>query len=235
MAAIPFLKVGVLLVKQATKPLTRALKARTQTSETFGNICGFFGQQWHVQTTRLNLYAQGHRVKGIKPLNDAEAQQSGAELLSEGFALFVGLGALILETRRSARATAEKAAQKEARRLAKLADLESRFRFLQDEFEDLAKLSKGMYHHLESLEHQYKKGRDTPLPPLPQSMLKVPDPIVPLTTKHQKSAEEQDSVWKTISTTVSVQGISHAIRYIGAAINGEEVEPADDDEGDEGE
>jgi len=30
MAAIPFLKVAVLLVKQLSKPLTRALKARSQ-------------------------------------------------------------------------------------------------------------------------------------------------------------------------------------------------------------
>jgi hypothetical protein len=233
MAAIPGLKVAVLLIKQATKPLTRALKARTQSNELFGNMCGFLGQQWHRQTTRLNLMVQGHRVKGVKPLNDEEAKQSGAELLSEGFVLTVGLSALILETQRSARANAAKVAQKEARRVAKMTDLERRFKIIQDEFEEMGTVVKALYAHIDGLERAYKKGQQhLPLPPLPASLQKVPG--LPPSLHVPAKREEPESVWKTVVPHVSMNGISYFIRWAGAAINGEEMEEDDDaGEGDE--
>jgi len=172
-------------------------------------VCKFVGQQWHRQTTRLVLYAQGHRVKGIKPLNEEEASSSGAELISEGFVLSVGLGALIVETNRSARVAAEKAAQKEQRRLAKLADIETRFKFLQSEFEDVSMVTKALYHHVESLEKKYK-GAAVPLPPLPASLLRAPeDAIASQALKDHKAVEQQDSVLKQVGETVSVQGATH--------------------------
>ncbi|KAH9257671.1 hypothetical protein BASA81_004128 [Batrachochytrium salamandrivorans] len=118
--ALPFLKLGVLLVKQASKPLARFVKTKAGTNEYVGRVCHFVGQTWHSSTTRLHYMVQGHRVKTVKPLNEQEAVASGSELLCDGFVLGVGVGALILEAKRSARSAAEKASQKAARQHAKI-------------------------------------------------------------------------------------------------------------------
>jgi hypothetical protein len=237
-AAIPIFKVGVLLVKQATKPMARALKSRALTSERLARLCNFLGQQWHTQTTRLNLIAQGHKVKGIKPLNDQEAVQGGAELLSESFVLSVGIAALIAETKRSAKAAAEKSAQKEARRVAK-----------QEAFNlQLANVTKLIR---ETVEYQIElrqalelaSGKKIPAPELPEDLKALLESSKTNNTNNEKKTtenkhqtvqvfiskpeekEHEVPTWKVVLPQLSTSGITSLIRYIGSIFN------RDDDDG----
>jgi len=220
--AIPFFKVGVLLVKQATKPMARALKARAVSSERLAKACAFLGNQWHIQTTRLNLMVQGHRVKGVKPLNDQEAVQSGAELISESFVLSVGVLALVAETRRSARAAAEKAAQKEQRRHAKQEALNQQLMHVTD-------LVRESITYQIVLKDAMERQTGKPLPPAPQVLHDL--------MKHEimqpggvKSAhlqvfapkgdkEPQLALWQRVLPQISTNGITALIRYVGGQVD----------------
>ena len=241
MAAIPFMKLGVLLVKQATKPMSRAVKARAAGSERWARLCEFLGQQWHVQTTKLNLMVQGHRVKGVKPLSEQEAVQSGAELLSEGFVLFIGIGALILESRRSARAAAEKALQKENRQKAKAEAL----RDLQLTLQDLAHYSIELRIVLEDIERKQIESIKNKKPPPSIELPPIPERLISLAASANSSINQAKGTTDTDNndhvkeankealSKVFFQTASGAIKWIGSIINGDgELDDEVDDESD---
>jgi len=240
MAHLPFAKLGVLLVKQATKPLARAVKARAVSSERLSWFCEFLGQTWHAQTTKLNLRVQGHKVKGVKPLNEQEAVQSGAELLSEGFVLSVGISALIFEARRSAVASAEKALQKAERRRAKMEAMQH----LNDTVRDLAKYSVALRAALEEHDRkrlEYEKKRthipQIILPAVPALVLEITggesktDAVV---AAHNKANEPKESWTTGLMQKLSLDSASSAIRYFGSIINGDSADVGDEmDDGDD--
>lgn len=188
------------------------------------------GQQWHIQTTRVNLMVQGHRVKEIKPLNEQEAIQSGAELLTEGFVLSVAVWALIAETKRSARANEEKAKQKEARRVAKQQALKAQLDDVHETLKECVEYSLAMKNALEASKPFVKN-----LPNIPPNLQKLIDEggvssmlvnnkKVDDNNKTEKKPESQ-SVWESVFHTVSTNGITAGIKWIGSLINdGEEGE-----------
>lgn len=173
--ALPFLKLGVLLVKQASKPLARFVKTKAGTNEYVGRTCHFVGQTWHSSTTRLHYMVQGHRVKTVKPLNEQEAVASGSELLCDGFVLGVGVGALILEAKRSARSSAEKASQKAARQHAKIEAM----MHLDVTLRDLAEYSRELHQCLEQAQARHllatKRELFVDLPAIPASITELLD------------------------------------------------------------
>jgi hypothetical protein len=235
MAHLPFFKLGVLLVKQATKPMIRAIKARAQSSETISKVCEFFGQQWHVQSTKLNLMVQGHKVKGVKPLNEQEAVQSGAELIAEGFVLGVGVSALIIESRRSAASAAAKAAQKEQRQHQKMEAMQH----LNDTIRDLAYFSMELRKALEKSEKarvDFEKHKK-PMPPivLPSVPASVAEMVVGgdsptdvVVAAHNKDIKRESGEWsESLVKKLTFDSAASIIRWVGSVVNGGE----DDDDG----
>ena len=234
-------------MKQATKPMARAIKARAVASGQFSKLCEFFGQTWHVQTTKLNLRVQGHSVKGVKPLNEQEAVQSGAELIAEGFVLSLGVGALIVESRRSARSAAEKAVQKTERRRQKMEAMQH----LNDTIRDLAKYSVALEKALleldrNRLEHERSKKALVPLklPPIPESIRKMigatETPTEVAVAAHNKSVEENQSWSLGLIKKLTFDSATGVIKWVGSIVNADEGAAIDlndgdfgDDEGDE--
>ena len=53
--ALPFLKLGSLLVKQITKPLASRLKIEAGKNKKFANICVFVGQKSHYVYSRYTV------------------------------------------------------------------------------------------------------------------------------------------------------------------------------------
>jgi hypothetical protein len=234
MAHLPLFKLGVLLVKQATKPMARAIKARSQASDSLSKFCEYVGQTWHVQTTKLNLYVQGHKVKGVKPLNEAEAVQSGAELIADGFVLSIGIAALILESRRSAKSAAEKAVQKAERRQQKMEAMQH----LNDTIRDLAKYSIDMRKAIADYDKQrieFEKAQrrssapNIILPSIPASIAELvgghsDTPTEIAVAAHNKTLEQPKDDWKrSVFERLGLESATNAIKYIGSVVNGEEV------------
>jgi hypothetical protein len=237
MAHLPFFKLGVLLVKQATKPMARAIKSRAQASDTFSKICEFFGQQWHVQTTKLNLVVQGHKVKGVKPLNEQEAVQSGAELIAEGFVLSVGVSALIVESRRSANAAADKAQKKAERQQQKMEAMQH----LNDTVRDLAWFSMELRKSIAEAE-KARKDADRLKKPMPSIILpSVPASVAEIVggtdtptdvvvAAHNKDVERED--WsRSLLQRLTVDSAASVIKWVGSIVNGGD-DGEDDDSGD---
>lgn len=233
MAHLPLFKLGVLLVKQATKPMARAIKARSQASENLSKLCEFVGQTWHVQTTKLNLYVQGHKVKGVKPLNEAEAVQSGAELVADGFVLGIGIAALIIESRRSAKSAAEKAIQKAERRQQKMEAMQH----LNDTIRDLAKYSidlrKALADYEKNKQEIEKAQRKSPgpriiLPSIPASIAELvggasDTPTEIAVAAHNKTLEQPKDNWRrSVFERLGLESATNMIKWVGSVINGEE-------------
>lgn len=236
--ALPFLKLGVLLVKQASKPLARFVKAKATTNERVGRICHFTGQFWHSSTTRVHYMVQGHRVKTVKPLNEQEAIQSGSELLSDGFVLSVGVGALILEAKRSARSAADKAAQKTKRQHAKIEAM----MHLDVTLKDLAEYTRKLHDCLEEADVQHRLTHKRPLienlPAMPIALIDFLDnehldPTEAIAIKQIKlengegddHATAEKKAWidagKSTWSQIMTEGISKLIRALGATWSGD--------------
>ena len=63
MSAIPFIKMGTLLLKQASKPFASQFKKNAHRSETLQGMCIAVGRFWNQGTTRINMMTLGHKVK----------------------------------------------------------------------------------------------------------------------------------------------------------------------------
>lgn len=190
----------------------------------------------------MNLMLQGHKVKGVKPMNEQEAIQSGAELLSEGLVLTVGVGALVLESRRSARANAEKVEQKAKRRAQKIEAMQH----LNDTMRDLGIYSYGLREvlaeHEKRREAEVKAGKrkwdPISLPPIPKSIEQLigtkdsPTDIV-VQAHRAVEAKKNESSWEQVGATLSMTSLTHAIKFFGRMINGEDAGDDGDDEEDD--
>jgi len=235
MAHIPVFKLGVLLVKQATKPMARAVKSRAMASENLSKLCEFLGQTWHIQTTKLNLRVQGHKVKEVKRLNEQEAVQSGAELLAEGFVLTVGIAALMAEAKRSAISAAEKAAHKAMRRQQKMEAMQH----LNDTIKAVATYSSEMRkaireHEKVRIECEQAKKPVPPilLPQMPPLMLEMigekESPTDLVVAAHAKDSEKKSGWGANVLYKVTIDSASGLIRWVGSVVNGEDDDGDDD-------
>ncbi|VDK39061.1 unnamed protein product [Taenia asiatica] len=132
--AFPIFKLGVLAVKQISRPIANRLKQKASHNGFFRRyLCIPSGQLYHIWNTRLKLKLLGlGKPKDVKRLPDENAAEVGAEILGECIMFSIGAFILFLEYRRQSKNEAEK--ERKARsELAVLQsaihDLESRVAF----------------------------------------------------------------------------------------------------------
>ena len=138
MSAIPFIKMGTLLLKQASKPFASQFKKNAHRSETLQGMCIAVGRFWNQGTTRINMMTLGHKVKKVKPLSDEDAVAKGADLLGEGIVYTVAVAAVFIEYRRKDFEAEEKKTEKEAKEREANAILEARFAAIEKNMETMA-------------------------------------------------------------------------------------------------
>lgn len=115
--AFPLAKLGALFVKQLSKPLANKLKTRAKSSPFFRRyVCMPPAQIYHwcevnIKMRILNL----GKPSAVKPLNEREAIELGAELLGEFIIFAVAAGTITAEYLRQARNERAKEEMKEDR------------------------------------------------------------------------------------------------------------------------
>jgi len=115
MAPLPLLKLGFLLVKQASKPLSKRIAAGARQSSLFKNyVCMPIAQIYHFYEVRLKMSALklgGGKVTKVPKLSETKAVEQGSEMLAEVIILGIASSLLIYEYNRSS----EKDQAKEAK------------------------------------------------------------------------------------------------------------------------
>jgi len=104
----PLAKLGVLVVKQISKPLARRIAARAKTNEVFKDwACVPIAQLFHfyevkIKMNALNLGTSGKVTKLTKVprLSEGKAVEQGSEILSELIILIIAIGVLVYEYRK---------------------------------------------------------------------------------------------------------------------------------------
>uniref|UniRef100_A0A6G1S9R9 Optic atrophy 3 n=1 Tax=Aceria tosichella TaxID=561515 RepID=A0A6G1S9R9_9ACAR len=152
MAAFPLLKLGVMAIRQISKPFANHLKTRAKESHFFRTrICMPPAQFYHwcevnIKARLLNLSSPKEVVK----LNEQAAIDLGSELIGDLFMFSIGAAAVIAEYTRQSRKSAEEKAVLEAR-LSQIenntnslvvlrSDLETRIAQIETSLDDLKKL-----------------------------------------------------------------------------------------------
>lgn len=117
MAGFPLLKLGVMAIRQISKPFANHLKTRAKNSHFFRTrICMPPAQFYHwcevnVKARLLNLGSPKEVVK----LNEQAAIDLGSELIGDVFMFSIGAVAVIAEYNRQSRRSAEEKAALETR------------------------------------------------------------------------------------------------------------------------
>ena len=97
-AALPFMKLGTLMVKTVSKPVAKALQASAKTNPTLRRGCIGLGNALHKLNFRINdLVDPEYRVKRVKPLEEAAALAKGSTFLGESFIFVVAAGVVVYE------------------------------------------------------------------------------------------------------------------------------------------
>ncbi|VDM31810.1 unnamed protein product [Hydatigera taeniaeformis] len=130
----PIFKLGILAVKQISRPVANRLKQKASCNGFFRKyLCIPSGQLYHVWNTRLKLKLLGlGKPKDVKRLPDESAAEVGAEILGECIMFSIGAFLLFLEYRRQSKNEVEKErkarSELESLQIA-VQDLESRVAF----------------------------------------------------------------------------------------------------------
>ncbi|EDW24537.1 GL23345 [Drosophila persimilis] len=96
----PAAKLGVLAIKQISKPIANVLKSNAKSSPFFRKyICMPPAQfyNWVEVKTKMWALNMGGRSVNVPPLNEAMAIELGANLLGEFIIFTIGAGLLIFE------------------------------------------------------------------------------------------------------------------------------------------
>mmetsp|Transcript_7519 Transcript_7519/g.18806 ORF Transcript_7519/g.18806 Transcript_7519/m.18806 type:complete len:238 (+) Transcript_7519:128-841(+) len=133
---MPLFKLGMLFMRTLSKPIAAAIKKRAMTHPSFKNSCAAFAQWYHRMEINMQVQLMGITARAIKPLDEATAVKTGAEILGEGVVFSIAALAMLAENRRSAASEARKQQkikdefeQQEQR----LAELESAFAILRQD------------------------------------------------------------------------------------------------------
>uniref|UniRef100_A0A336M6R0 CSON012672 protein n=1 Tax=Culicoides sonorensis TaxID=179676 RepID=A0A336M6R0_CULSO len=113
--AFPAAKLGVLAMKQISKPVANVLKTRAKNSLFFRKyVCMPPAQFYNWMEVKTRMWAMNLGKPTVVPtLNEAQAIELGANLLGEFVIFAIGAGLLILEYTRSSRKEALKEAMVE--------------------------------------------------------------------------------------------------------------------------
>merc|ERR1712062_660101 len=101
-AAFPLAKLGVLVIKQISKPLANSIARRARTNDFFRNWILLPTSQlfhWADVKVRMRILNLG-KVTKVPKLDEKKAIDTGAQLLSEFIILSIASGILIWEYRR---------------------------------------------------------------------------------------------------------------------------------------
>eukprot|EP00753_Platysulcus_tardus_P019740 PLAT7489.1.p2 GENE.PLAT7489.1~~PLAT7489.1.p2 ORF type:complete len:168 (+),score=30.99 PLAT7489.1:8-511(+) len=139
MAALPFAKLGALLLKQLSKPVAKQLSARAAESDLFRSLCIGLGRITNQGTWRMQMSLMGHKAAKVKRLTDIEAVQRGTAVLSEIIIIGVGSGIIITEYNRSARKAEAKEGRLQRERAVREAEMEMRFSRLEQSVAELSR------------------------------------------------------------------------------------------------
>eukprot|EP00744_Colponema_vietnamica_P018538 GILI01026159.1.p1 GENE.GILI01026159.1~~GILI01026159.1.p1 ORF type:complete len:245 (+),score=23.00 GILI01026159.1:43-735(+) len=124
---LPLLKIGVVFVSQASKPLSARVKSHMKNHPTFRAACISAAQRLHAFEAKIAQSERGgYQARVIRPLNEEKAVENAATLASELFIIAVVGAAVSFEY---ARTSANKA---EADRV-----IEERFQALHRQIETL--------------------------------------------------------------------------------------------------
>uniref|UniRef100_A0A7S3UX87 OPA3-like protein n=1 Tax=Heterosigma akashiwo TaxID=2829 RepID=A0A7S3UX87_HETAK len=130
MGAVPFLKLGILLVKQIAKPVAKGIKDQAHQHRLLKTVCGWVGQGQHNISTRVTIAYRGHVAKEIPLLPEEKAVKDGAEFVAEAFIYGVGGGAIIYEFLKSEEKNAQKAAKAKEEKRKELEAISEQLGFL---------------------------------------------------------------------------------------------------------
>jgi len=166
----PLLKIGALALKSLAKPIAKKIKEAAIKNEKFRDYCLRLGSGWRRAENRLAIFSGEAPQIQIK---DQKAVDLAADLLSEGFLLFVATGLLLWETKH-ANAKQEK---KDAATL-------KRFLKLEEELEDNRKQLQALKQETQQLslvkatnqerQQQEQQQRQNLVPILLQKPLNIP-------------------------------------------------------------
>lgn len=151
MAGFPLLKLGVLAIRQISKPFANHLKTRAKESHFFRTkICMPPAQFYHwcevnVKARLLNLGSPKEVVK----LNEQAAIDLGSELIGDVFMFSIGAAAVIAEYARQSRKSSE---EKNA--------LESRLRQIEDQTNEFSIVSGNLETRLVKIESSLSDLRE---------------------------------------------------------------------------
>eukprot|EP01102_Stenamoeba_stenopodia_P014304 TRINITY_DN4733_c0_g1_i1.p1 TRINITY_DN4733_c0_g1~~TRINITY_DN4733_c0_g1_i1.p1 ORF type:complete len:190 (+),score=60.52 TRINITY_DN4733_c0_g1_i1:112-681(+) len=107
---LPLIKVAALVIKSASKPIAKQVKAHAAHNPRFTAAIMTTAQAWNRIEGKLALFV-GERIGEARPLNVNAAIDLGAEIASEFFLLSVAVGLLVIENMRSSAKDAAKAAE----------------------------------------------------------------------------------------------------------------------------
>ena len=134
--AFPLAKLGVLLVKQISKPISRRIAKTANQSEVFRNwICIPIGQLFHRVEVKIKRASMDlpfnvpvdQSVLKVRRLSEKQAVDQGSEIISEVLILSVAIGVIVYEFSRSQEEKREEEEMKTMERLVlkqKLYDME---------------------------------------------------------------------------------------------------------------
>lgn len=102
--AFPVAKLGLVLIKQISKPIANSIAGRARKSKVFRNyicipVAQFF--HWYDVKVRMRVIGLG-KVTSVPKLDEKKAIETGAQLLSEAILIVIGSAIVIFEYRRSA-------------------------------------------------------------------------------------------------------------------------------------
>ena len=72
--ALPLVKLGLLGLKVILKPVSTRIKNEAKTNASFRSMCHGVGQGFNSITARMNVWTLGHRLKNVKPLEEADGK-----------------------------------------------------------------------------------------------------------------------------------------------------------------
>jgi hypothetical protein len=140
MAHMLGIKIGSLLVKTLTKPIANNLKRHAANPGWFRELCNNYGQFHHSVERRMSLRLLGHEAKKVKKMNEDEAVQLGANVMSEAFLLITAVALILFEMNRKAISDDEAKLVKDQQLQQSKQDLEQRFQNLEHNVAALQKV-----------------------------------------------------------------------------------------------
>jgi optic atrophy 3 protein len=135
-------KLGGLLIKTLAKPVSKRIKHEFSKRELTQRFLINIGQYTHQMSSRMTIWSAGYKVRSIKPLEEEKAMKDGAELIGEGFILFVSGGIIVWEYNKSKEKEQKKAEEKRQEAKAERRALQAKLHALDVRVQALEKVIK---------------------------------------------------------------------------------------------